>query len=542
MAVLRRDSAVAISGTDLDFAVQASHETPMSFHTKDLSLNGLEITPTTTTTTTGKQELNALDDLALNDDETDSKVNSIASDKKKMKKKKAKPSVAQKQTSDGPNSSSSGTLDHQHEPLTKESLAWLESAVVRGDTKSTGKKNKASRNKAKKVNTKNTDPPQKSNRAMSIEHDVHSEEEKEGKKERNEYEKEEEYQDFGESQDVCEDHIPNNTSQFDFLECDFFDNGGGQSNWADDVDEYDQQNNASQTTFTMPSPDPQELSSHSIDAHVPQEADIAKALVSVKVIPKHSQDARLYDDASSNVRRGQRQDSWQTDRSRTETYSDHTVLRFRNQRWHQGPHSNDFAQHHRYHHHHHSAQPPYHERQRQPCQPRHNQSAARNHQLSHHHEQDPRQYGSYQRLPRPNIHTERSGYRSHPPSIPPWQSPSGTQVQSFNGVVKNQRSARNFHGKGSPHPLQPRSFTDSPYQEQRQPPCPSVTPLLGLDDITKTKVSPLSIPPPLQPTIFTTEAWEDREKIAKLLTSRWDIAMASVGNGPDAATVYYSSE
>ncbi|KAF9949239.1 hypothetical protein BGZ72_008951 [Mortierella alpina] len=144
--------------------------------------------------------------------------------------------------------SRSAVVESNNQPLTEESLEWLESAVVRGDTKPTGKRSKAK----KKSTAKKARDCHTSSTPSSTKGEVLSENEGEQQQEQEEQEDQTMQERTSADSSVPTPTIsPSGTSSpshddsavltpkddLAFLEDDLFGNGGS-GNWADDVDEY----------------------------------------------------------------------------------------------------------------------------------------------------------------------------------------------------------------------------------------------------------------------------------------------------------------
>ncbi|CAO3565663.1 unnamed protein product [Mortierella alpina] len=291
LADTRRDSAVAIASADVELLTPANRNTrpltmpaqtpedpglgqPKRVGTQHPSGQDTSVdTATTTTTTTTSASTTT---TALNASEKEPK-------KTKKKKKKASKSPSSGLSTDQPASaqqaasptvektsqSLSSTAaaathakrDHSdmamvhhdlgtHQTLTEESLEWLESAVVRGDTKPTGK-----RQKAKKKSKKTTrDGPTSTSTPSSVKGEALSENDEEDQQ------REQDADEAGQTifhERTSAENIPTLTTSHSggsspsqdgstaltpkddlaFLEDDFLGKGGSGS-WADDVDEY----------------------------------------------------------------------------------------------------------------------------------------------------------------------------------------------------------------------------------------------------------------------------------------------------------------
>ncbi|KAF9299673.1 hypothetical protein BGZ74_008774 [Mortierella antarctica] len=135
---------------------------------------------------------------------------------------------------DDTNSDTNGT--GQYQPPDGDDLEWLESSVVKGDTKPTGKKSKTKKKPTKRNDAKKVVEKKDGDRISAT--DEENDQESEGK-----VDDTQEVDDTIDSQNNIdtEEHKGTPTDSLAFIEDDSFMNEGGASNWADDMAELDPQ-------------------------------------------------------------------------------------------------------------------------------------------------------------------------------------------------------------------------------------------------------------------------------------------------------------
>lgn len=221
----RRDSAVGIASANSE-AINAP--SPLGSYSSVLSQ------PKDDTSYTLEQ----YDMLDTPAQETDKLTES--SKAKKKKKKKGKGATIGTTLSDvsshleNPGDTSPDSGGGRYQPPDSDDLEWLESAVVKGDTKPTGKKSKTKKKPSKRNDSKKSVEYNDGDRIVPT--DDENNQESEGKA------------DDTTEEDTIDSHnidmgeyknIP--TDSLAFIEDDSFMNEGGTSNWADDMAELDPQ-------------------------------------------------------------------------------------------------------------------------------------------------------------------------------------------------------------------------------------------------------------------------------------------------------------
>ncbi|KAG0200057.1 hypothetical protein BGX28_006773 [Mortierella sp. GBA30] len=292
LADTRRDSAVAIASAEVDLTSSSSRSVSSrnkSYLVPEYREESIPLQSTICTTNSSMQEKIDMQSKQQDpsvDDKDDDIASNIAGDnsdqkKKKKKKKKTKSSssstvVDQQQTAEifqsrttdprqvvsssqqhaTPTTSSTDQLntvgakqeEHSHNGLTEESLEWLESAVVRGDTKPKGKRSKAKKKPAAKKTTTTLLPHNSS--ASTSDHDPLDDDE-EGVKTLMEINDDDAKADGDDDTSTRLESTVKNFSlagnnsavlshmdDLAFLDDDFLGGGGGSGNWADDVEDF----------------------------------------------------------------------------------------------------------------------------------------------------------------------------------------------------------------------------------------------------------------------------------------------------------------
>ncbi|KAG0086774.1 hypothetical protein BGZ93_011332, partial [Podila epicladia] len=202
---------------------------------------------------------------------------------------------------DDTNSDTNGTSG-QYQPPDDEDLEWLESAVVKGNTKPTGKKSKTKKKPTKRNDAKKVVENKDDDRISATD-------------EENELESEGKVDDTQDDDDTIDSqnnidtevHKGTPTDSLAFIEDDSFMNEGGASNWADDVAELDPQpcgemsldgqgNSAADqgSSITPPSSTPSSIASSSaLVSWTPPPDDVQESRSAS--VPAQPQDARFYE-------------------------------------------------------------------------------------------------------------------------------------------------------------------------------------------------------------------------------------------------------
>ncbi|KAF9941381.1 hypothetical protein BGZ67_005211 [Mortierella alpina] len=381
-------------------------------------------------------------------------------------------------------------VDSETGALTEESLEWLESAVVRGDTKPTGKKPKAK----KKPASKKTSDRHTSSTPSSVKGGALSENEEEQPRE----------QEDDEGQRIHErtraESIPTLTTSrsgasspshddptiltpkddLAFLEDDFLGNGGS-GNWADDVDEYVCQTAGSTLSIAV-SRAPLASSSNMTapsSTYTPQESASASAILAPKQQQQPSQDLRRSGTAEERV--VDRAPWGHSKKSHLQQQPHHSSTH------HHAPNQNDHTG--RY-----GTQEQY-------------RSHPTRHQEHNKQQQAPVSQKSHQRslqVPRPTLTRHQT---------PPRKSkPHADHPPSHQLGARNERSSSSTKAAGN--------FSNRPSKQL-------------LDPSIHHKQPQAARTPEME--------WDDRDKIVQLLSSRWNAALASVGKEDTDSAVYYSS-
>ncbi|KAG0039538.1 hypothetical protein BGZ82_007772 [Podila clonocystis] len=303
----RRDSAVGIASANTETAAPS----PLSSHNSQQ--------PPGNTDHTVHQY-----DFVL-DSPTQAEKTTEPSKAKKKKKKKGKGSSATGTPSptdasshpaslENPNDTSPDTVGAgQYQPPDGDDLEWLESAVVKGDTKPTGKKPKTKKKPSKRNDARKAVENRDSDRISAT--DEENDQDPEGKVD--DTQKNDNTIDSQNNIDTGE-HKDTPTDNLAFIEDDSFMNEGGASNWADDMAELDpqpwgemslggQDNSAvdQESPITPPSSTSSSIASLSTLVSWTSPTDDVQESRSTSLPTAQPQDARFYD---RQDRRPSRQD------------------------------------------------------------------------------------------------------------------------------------------------------------------------------------------------------------------------------------------
>ncbi|KAF9389405.1 hypothetical protein CPB97_011425 [Podila verticillata] len=288
----RRDSAVGIASANSEATNAPS---PLGSYSSVLSQ------PTGNTSHTTDQH-----DVPDTPAQATDKVTESSKAKKK-KKKKGKGATTGTTSSgvsshlENPGDTSPDSGGGQYQPPDGDDLEWLESAVVKGDTKPMGKKSKTKKKPSKRNDSKKVVENKDGDRIITT--DDENNQESEGKADDTPEE------DTIDSHNIdMEEHKNIPTDSLAFIEDDSFMSEGGTSNWADDMAELDpqpwadmglggQSNNAADhgSPITPPSSTSSSIASSSMVSWTSARADDPQESRSTSLPTVHSQDTRFYE-------------------------------------------------------------------------------------------------------------------------------------------------------------------------------------------------------------------------------------------------------